>query len=133
MTNEKGSYHVSRNSCDCHPETCNCPDHVVCGPDGERVLGIHNPLAAETVASLLNAAAGLPQSGTVDLGARYGSGDFTLGRNTHNYCHPETCCCDDYAIFGPNGTKFLPLNDYELGEEIVAIINKSRAQGVKPS
>lgn len=26
-------------------------------------------------------------------------------RPNHCTCHPETCCCNDWAVYAPNGTK----------------------------
>jgi hypothetical protein len=39
-------------------------------------------------------------------------------------CHPETCCCDDWAIF-ENGSKKLTMHRKEDADEYAATLNKS--------
>lgn len=34
--NHPGTWHVRRNACNCHPETCCCDDWAVFDPDGKR-------------------------------------------------------------------------------------------------
>jgi hypothetical protein len=38
---------------------------------------------------------------------RKASKGFEVRPNRCN-CHPETCCCNDWAVYGPDGTKVRP-------------------------
>jgi hypothetical protein len=49
--------------------------------------------------------------------------EFTVGRNRCN-CHPETCGCDDWAVFTPKGKKWETFYNKENADEIVKLINE---------
>ena len=38
-------------------------------------------------------------------------------------CHPETCCCDDYAVIDPLGGKYVTTNDKNIANQIVVAMN----------
>lgn len=38
-------------------------------------------------------------------------------------CHPETCCCNDWAIFTGDGEKHSSYFHIEIAEEVVAALN----------
>jgi hypothetical protein len=46
---------------------------------------------------------------------------YTLGGNPCD-CHPETCSCDDYAIY-ENGKKYFTIFDKSKGEHVVNALN----------
>lgn len=40
-------------------------------------------------------------------------------------CHPETCCCNDWAVHAPNGDKHSTYRHEEIAEEIADLLNRS--------
>lgn len=42
-----------------------------------------------------------------------------------NYCkcHPETCCCRDYAVHEPNGNKYDTFSTKSIAQDIVDMKN----------
>lgn len=42
---------------------------------------------------------------------------YYVNRNRCN-CHPETCCCSDWAVYRPNGEKYAPFYAKEIAEEV---------------
>ena len=39
-------------------------------------------------------------------------------------CHPETCCCDDWAVYDTNGENYLTFFDKESADDFAAIKNR---------
>ncbi len=39
-------------------------------------------------------------------------------------CHPETCCCDDWAVYSPSGEKELTFFNKHHADEWVEFKNK---------
>ena len=52
--NHPETWHVRRNSCDCHPETCCCRKWAVFTPKGEFWMDTNCKSKAETVADFQN-------------------------------------------------------------------------------
>lgn len=70
---------------------------------------------------------GTPTSGAVEKAeSDAGAVNYTVGRN-HCDCHPETCCCDPWAIFGRGGKKHSTHFARSTADEIAAALNKSAA------
>lgn len=46
-----------------------------------------------------------------------------------NYCrcHPETCCCDDWAVYGPDGEKRSTHFHKETAELVAEALNAKRS------
>lgn len=57
---------------------------------------------------------------------------YKLKENICN-CHPETCCCDDYAIIDTRkGVVYLTMNSRGIGRDICKIKNDTeRSQDSK--
>lgn len=51
----KKEWHVRKNYCQCHPETCCCNDWAVHKPDGEKCTTFFNHKDAVNYADLMNA------------------------------------------------------------------------------
>lgn len=49
---------------------------------------------------------------------------FTVRRNQCN-CHPETCCCRDWAIYTDDGEKYDTYMHRERADEIAKLLNDS--------
>lgn len=39
-------------------------------------------------------------------------------------CHPETCCCDDWAVHLPSGKKYTTHNSKEVAADLAEWLNK---------
>lgn len=51
--------------------------------------------------------------------------DYEVERNNCR-CHPETCCCDDWAIISPTGEKHSTYFHKSTAEEIAALLNQNQ-------
>lgn len=48
---------------------------------------------------------------------------YTFGPNYCD-CHPETCCCDKWAIYKPNGEKYVTVYMKATAEDLTEALNK---------
>lgn len=53
---------------------------------------------------------------------------YTVGPNPCD-CHPETCCCLDWAVFAPDGKKHSTQFTRRTADEIAAALNRPTAKG----
>ena len=53
---------------------------------------------------------------------------YTVGPN-HCRCHPETCCCDDWAIFNPDRSKHSTHYSKEHADEYCFLLNEKERRG----
>ena len=47
---------------------------------------------------------------------------FTAARN-HCNCHPETCCCKDWAVFNPDGRKHSTHHEKVTAQQVADALN----------
>jgi hypothetical protein len=52
-----------------------------------------------------------------------GKRKYTVERNLCN-CHPETCCCDDWAVLTPDGDKWDTFFHKDKAEKTAEMLNK---------
>lgn len=38
-------------------------------------------------------------------------------------CHPETCCCNDYAVIKPSGTTLMTTMHHSVAVEVAEALN----------
>lgn len=44
-------------------------------------------------------------------------------------CHPETCCCNDWVVHGPNGERHSSHYQYEVAELVAEALNEKLNKG----
>lgn len=48
---------------------------------------------------------------------------YKVVRNDRCTCHPETCCCDEYAVVDLTGKKITTVFDEVTGAQLIYLLN----------
>ena len=56
-------------------------------------------------------------------------GKWTVER-TGCGCHPETCCCEDWGLYAPNGSWVVGFHSREDAEQLARELNKSLSDNI---
>jgi hypothetical protein len=57
---------------------------------------------------------------------------YEVARNRCN-CHPETCCCNDWAVYAPGGEKWDTFFKKENADKVAKALNAVYAEDLASS
>ena len=122
-------YKVSRNRCDCHPETCCCRPWLVLDPSGYEVAGFHSEYDALKLVNILNVAQTTQTDTRNDKPLAEISPECQSYRIERNRCdcHPETCSCGSWVMIDPAENKITTFRTRVEGENFIQQLNHALA------